>query len=473
MRYLAAFLLLAPCAWASCTGASPTWTTTPDQTSVNTCISNASNGDTINVSAGTATWTSLSLSKAVTLNGAGQGVTSGSDATAAGGATTSCTSSGTCIDVSGSPSFTITLSSSGNIRIKNFAFTSENATGLPHPIEIGGSWPPSFGLIWQNDTFTANTATMIDDFNAGGVIFSGITFNGNWNDFFMTIKDNTHYSSWESVADTMGSRDTTGLNNTYFENSTVNGGSNGIFDCDDNCRVVVRYNTFNESGGFNSHGDDSSPVGMRHFEIYSNAFNFPDQTCTGGNSSLSNISQYIWLRGGTGVIYNNSFAPLSSSCWGDKPEIRGSIRGIQDDLAFLPPTYTSRIASCGAVTYPAPNQLGQNFNGTSLFTDPIYVWGNTGTTDAGGFKVEFNTGFIDFGGGANPCSFTWSTFFQWGRDAVNTSVGTNTCDSTGCSVEGSGGTAKAGYTAFTYPHPLVSGGAAPSNFFNGLLRAGN
>ncbi|MFO1152694.1 MAG: LamG-like jellyroll fold domain-containing protein [Rhodospirillales bacterium] len=37
----------------------------------------------------------------------------------------------------------------------------------------------------------------------------------------------------------------------------------------------------------------------------------------------------------------------------------------------------------------------------------------------------------------NPCGLSFSTFFQWGRDGVNT------------------GAAKPGYTAYTYPHPLT------------------
>ena len=365
---------------ASCTGASPTWTTTPDQASVQTCINNASNGDTVNVSAGSASWTSVTLSKDITLNGAGQGVTSGLPITAAGGVTTSCSSSGTCIDVSGgNPAFTITLSTSGNTRINNFAFLVENNGNLPHTIEINGNWPTSYGLIWENDTFTVNNGTVIDNYLPGGVIFSGITFNGNWNDFFMTIKDDSSYVSWTTYADTIGNRDTTGLYNNYIENSTFNGGSNGVLDCDDNCRMVLRHNTFNESGGFNSHGDDSSPVGMRHFEIYDNSFNFPDMTCAGDNKPLEYQSIHLATRRNRSHLQQHFWT--DSSCWGDKPEIRGSIRGIQDDLAFLPPGYTTRIASCGAVTYPAPNQLGQNFNGTSLFTDPIYTWGNSGNLE--------------------------------------------------------------------------------------------
>jgi hypothetical protein len=413
---------------------------------VQTAINVASTGQTVNVPAGNCTWglNAVTLSKAITLNLAGTGVTTGSDATSVGGATTNCPSGGTCLTLTGNPSFTVT-NTSGNIRIQNGAWIVNGNNNLPHPVVMTGAWPPSGAIIWTGNVFTMTGSTLMDNELAGGVILSGNTFNGNWNDFLMTIKDDTHFSSWESVADTMGTRDTTGLFNNYFETNTVNGGSNGILDCDDDCRIVVRNNTFNESGAFNSHGDDTSPVGARHYEIYTNAFNFPDQTCANGNASLSNINQYIWLRGGTGVVYNNTMVALASSCWGTKSEVRGSIRGAEAPLAFLPPTYMTRIASCGAVSYPVPNQLGQNFNGTSLFTDPIYVWANIGT-------VSFSSGW----GWGNPCGFTWSTFFQWGRDAINTTVGTNTCGN-GCTVNATGGTAKPGYAPYTYPHPLIGG----------------
>src|SRR5215469_1334900 len=59
---------------AQCTGSSPTWTSTPDQASVATCVSSALAGDTINVTAGTGsvTWTAgISASKALSIIGPG------------------------------------------------------------------------------------------------------------------------------------------------------------------------------------------------------------------------------------------------------------------------------------------------------------------------------------------------------------------------------------------------------------------
>jgi hypothetical protein len=60
--------------FAACTGESPTWTTTPDYTSVAACVAGATAGDTINVSAGdgSETWSStLSIDKNIHLVGPG------------------------------------------------------------------------------------------------------------------------------------------------------------------------------------------------------------------------------------------------------------------------------------------------------------------------------------------------------------------------------------------------------------------
>jgi hypothetical protein len=56
---------------SGCTGASPTWNSTPDQASVTACIANASSGDVINVSAGSASWSAITITKAIHLIGAG------------------------------------------------------------------------------------------------------------------------------------------------------------------------------------------------------------------------------------------------------------------------------------------------------------------------------------------------------------------------------------------------------------------
>jgi hypothetical protein len=314
----------------------------------------------------------------------------------------------------------VTKQSGGVTRVRGFSFVSGNNNTLPLPIYIGGSWLNAQPVVFQNNSFTMNGGAMVEIVVPGGVIFSSNTFTGGWNDFAFHLKDTTNVNSW-TTADSMGTNDANGTKNIYIENNVFNGESNGVLDCDDNCRLVLRNNTFVESGGFNSHGADSSPYGMRHFEIYNNSFTFPDKTCANGNSSLSNVNSYIWVRGGTGVIFNNSFDDIVSTCWGDKSEIKINIRGAEDDRPQ---------GTCAQVIYPVPHQVGQSNDGQKDITDPIYIWGNSGTMAIGG-------GW----GWGNPCGLNWASFFQWGRDGMNNN--------------GTGGTAKPGYTSYAYPHPLV------------------
>jgi len=75
------FFALPKISQAACTGASPTWICTPDYASINNLLNNNTPaglqvGDTVNVSAGSATWTEgLYIHKGVILKGAGIGQT--------------------------------------------------------------------------------------------------------------------------------------------------------------------------------------------------------------------------------------------------------------------------------------------------------------------------------------------------------------------------------------------------------------
>ena len=201
-------------------------------------------------------------------------------------------------------------------------------------------------LLFKICTFTlSNDTYLFDIFVAGGVIFARDTLNSaSQQSGLMTIKSQQN-NSW-TTADSIGDRDTNGLLNVYVEDLVQTNG--GLCDADSNSRVVVRHSTFIESSGFNSHGFDSSPASMRHFEIYNNSFSFPDKTCSGcGNLCVSNINWYIWIRGGTGVIFNNSFEDLYSSCWGDKKEIRFNIRGAEDAIPVPWPN-----GPCSNAIYP-------------------------------------------------------------------------------------------------------------------------
>lgn len=408
------------------------------QVDVQSAITTATASQTVNVPAGNCSWTlnGVTLNKAITLNGAGQGVTN--------------------ITMTAHPSFIITRQASGITRIQNMSYSGVGPEQSTHFVQINGPWPTGDPVIFQNIGINVNGASMFQQTIAGGVIYSHIAFVGTWDNAMLTVKDLTHTASW-TTANSLGTNDTTGRLNTYVEDVTFVGGSNGVVDCDDNCRIVWRHNSmgFNgqDSGGFNSHGEDTSPYGMRQFEIYSNTFAFPDKTAPLGNSSLSNINQFIWIRGGSGVIQNNSIAHLSSQAWGTKTEVKLSNRGAEDARPAG--------ANCGSTTYPVVHQIGQDNNGSSDVTSPIYFSGNT--PDASGIinvSAAWSWG--------NPCGFDWNTFFGWGRDAINTSVGSPVLPSGGGSVTGTGGTPKPGYTTFAYPHPLLATASSPVMAFSPL-----
>src|SRR5207248_11053336 len=137
---------------------------------------------------------------------------------------------------------------------------------------------------------------------------------------FFQLKDpQDSQGSWTS-ADTIGNRDTNGTLNIYIEDNTFVGGTNATVDNDDASRVVFRHNTDTNSS-FNSHGYDTSPFGLRHFEVYDNNF-YNTGAQSNDCSQIANENWAVWIRGGTGVIYNTYFDNLGGSCWGTKREIK-------------------------------------------------------------------------------------------------------------------------------------------------------
>lgn len=404
-------LAFAVSSFAACSGSSPTWTTaSAAQNDVQDCINAATAGDTINVIAGTVNWTSLTVNKALTFIGAGIGVTN--------------------VALTGAEDSIVITKQVGTIRFKSFSFSTNYLGAGNHPILVNGSWTGTNPVIFQLNDINLGKYTLMHTSLPGGIIFSENTITADYNTGPLTVKDATNSNgSWTSNP-TMGTDDTSGLLNHYFEHNTVYGSTNGVFDCDDGCRIVVRHNDFTY-GMFNSHGYDTSSWGMRHFEIYDNTYSRGDPDDPSGcdqipQQCLGNVVQVIWIRGGTGVVYGNTFEDIFSSTWGHKPIIR------INSQAYSEPTLIGK--SCGTLSYPEPRQPGQSYVGGVQVTDPIYFWGNLGG--------PWDVAEIDDYRTTDTCGNAWSTWFQWGRDAINQSI--------------SGGTAKVGYTAFTYPHPLLA-----------------
>src|SRR5262249_6188432 len=131
------------------------------------------------------------------------------------------------------------------------------------------------------------------------------------------------------------------------------------------------------------------------------------------------LNWFFYIRGGTGVIADNVWADINSCAWGNKGEIVMIVQNVRRNNGPYP---------CW-LTYPAPHQIGQSFNGTSPVTDPVYIWGNSG----GGSSTPALEDYAP-----NECASgaaSVSEFIQAGRDFVV-------------------GTPKPGYAKYVYPHPL-------------------
>lgn len=381
------FLVTALCLTTALASAATRQAASCSVSAVQSAISSASNGDVIQVPAGDCIWSGLTVSKAVHIQGSGIGRSN--------------------INLSGNN--TITKQPSGVIRISDFSFTKTGGGNSSKGFTVTGAWKTAEPVIIEHNSFTINNTGLFLLSVPGGVIISDNVFTGGWDDSFIQPKIPQDTESWSS-ADTLGTKDINGKLNHYIEDNTFYGGTNQGIDADDATRVVYRHNDLTYSS-FNTHGHATSSVGVRHFEVYDNTFHYP-----GGTSQIANQNWTIWIRGGTGVIFGNKIDDIAGSYWGNKEEIKLTIRGAED---------ARPQGSCANTRYPVPRQIGQNYNGTSYFTDPLYIWGNSGTVAIG---ADWNWG--------NPCGFSFGDFFQWGRDAIKS------------------GAARPNYSPYTYPHPL-------------------
>ncbi len=234
-------------------------------------------------------------------------------------------------------------------------------------------------------------------------------------------------ATWDTVS-TMGTQDTTGLNNFYVEDCRFTGVFAQTTDFSDNARVVFRYNIL-DSSGMTSHGHDTSPSGMRHVEIYNNTF-LRDTIGPSGIYTYP-MSYFIYIRGGTGVIYNNVIPDIDSQQWGNKNEILLTTFNIYQG---------NSVVDC-QTAYPASRQPGRGYiDGSGPYNDgdpsdvfkgdlePIYIWGNSG----GG---NWETPGLQTNSDTCGNEMNIADFIQANRDYyVNT--------------------AQPSWAAYTYPHPL-------------------
>jgi hypothetical protein len=368
-------------------------------------VNAAADGDVVVVPNGSCTWTASSF---VTIAGKGIHLRG---ATAGGVVITTAAGTNTSI-------LRITEDATHHVEVSQLSFRETNNDFYVMSVSGAANGKPV--LIHDNSFGGYQSVRGMRFFVSRGVIYRNITqaqtptsqYN---NRQFFSCKAGGN--AW-TTPPTYGASDTTGTSNIYVEDNQIINVQEAI-DIDDNCRAVVRYNTIRD-GVAGTHGADTSPSGVRHFEFYNNTFMFA------GNIMLN---QWVLIRGGSGVVVDNVLPDIVG-----KPEFRLQVQNLRRNAGPYP---------CWRNGWPAPHQVGQGHNGSSNVVEGVYIWNNIGGGSPNPNLVNFSpdqcSGGVDI-----------SVHVQQGRDFFV-------------------GTPKPGYTKYRYPHPLRSStgdsttsGAAPS-----------
>jgi hypothetical protein len=299
------------------------------------------------------------------------------------------------------------------VLIHDCSFVSSRKNGYNYLVRFAGNG----GVVW-NCSFASRNDML------GGISF---------------VDTSSTCAPWNQ-ADSMGAGpDSTGLNkgdptgslDTYIEDCLFQDMDLACTNFDDNSRAVVRFSTLNNAT-LNTHGQDTSIWGCRHWEIYNNTFNYSTSGKSyGGETYPLNMDTWFMVRGGTGVITNNAMDNIPYNKLG----------------VFLTVFSITRLDSIPCQTgYPAAHQTGQGWSavstaayghpvvardGTGAVPDPIFVWNNTGTETEDPGYVGIYPFLPDECGNHQQIS----TYLQKGRDYfVNE--------------------ARPGWAPYTYPHPL-------------------
>lgn len=281
-------LLMTPAqGWPACTGASPSWTSTADYTSVNQCVTNAAAGDTILVS-GTATWTS-------TLTWTGRGVR------LIGSTNTTITGSQTLLywipDASA-------RTAHDTLTVNGFTLDGNNVSAAGVVRVYNTSASDHVNLIVANNTFR----------NVGGraLYLTGAVYGvASLNTFdrvaMLFWAGGLDATSWANQTQAYGVSD-----NFYVENNSVifsssMSGYTGWTQTGQGGRVVVRYNSWNYTNVadgdelWDAHGLQTGPTCEQYSTMVAEYY---------GNQISNATAMNKWMahRGGWLLMFYNTFA---------------------------------------------------------------------------------------------------------------------------------------------------------------------
>jgi hypothetical protein len=365
-------------------------------TDVQNAINSAVSGDTVLVPGGSCTWSSkvtIPGSKGITLNGQGIATITGHlEVTANSAASTFITgftwvSGGNCGVANAISIHTTFAPPSQTFRVYSNTF-SENSNGTLFCVDGNGP-----GLFDHNTISIGSSGGATEVIHNLGVTAGGWTTDvtpGSSNMFF--VEDNTFTFT------------PTG-NPAFFQGTSAIQSYSGA-------RTVVRHNNIHMMQ-VDQHGT-CGMVYARWWEIYENTF-FTDV-------ANANQSNYMALRGGSGVAFNNHHQGTN-----------------------LAPGVVELTEDCTTGTYPLSNQIGR---GDSQDYSPVYIWGNDADmTVSSGNATDVQSGRDYFTSASQPASLV----------VCETAANKGTAEGGPGSCPGT-----YNYAPYTYPHPVTAGATPPA-----------
>jgi len=368
---------------------------------VQTAIDAASDGDVVVVPAGDCEWTDrVEISgKGITLQGAGIGQTNITNGRSA------AYSSLLAVDTDATHS----------TRITGFTFKGKATNNSDYHLSVG---------VYGRQKFRIDHCKFQEGYHSGWKVAAAICiYNNPYGVIDHCIFDDAAMEVIQVKGDGSDawSRDSDpGTDNAiYIEDCTITQDCSGItvgaahaIACFRGARVVFRYNTVDHYN-FDAHGREGHPCSTRWYEIYENS-------CT--VDAGRNQADWMYLRGGSGVIFNNVMTNNG---------VCGGIRLTEHNIDRIP-------ARC-CCSHPCPDQIGR---GKDQASEPLYIWGNS--FNGGSASVSVSD-YADPGvcEAADKCNQEQNCrdFIQENRDYYLSQ--------------------KPGYTPYQYPHPLTQAQLAP------------
>ena len=451
-RYVPMLLLLIPSMASATTYTADTCNGTADHTKVQTAVNSASDGDTVQIPAGTCTFTGsvTTNNQNVIIQGAGEGVTN-----------LTCNSS-PCFDFLGDTKTgyelkNMTMSTNSGALIEQHCF---NATALltgrfnMHHLTLNVSGGGAKIVRIECVAYGVAHHITARSVDGAGILnwFSHIPQNAQ--DNYPTNPAGHWFCQTYPVE--LGTDKAFYVEDSDIRSTEYSGINDNVW-CG---RMVLRHNYFQGPFHLQTHAARTDEIGGAHSEYYNNkhvcvtVVGNPDKECPG----------HANMRSGTGVIFNETVQQTGGNLLGiallmdhqrctNATGCLGITSGAPLGLCNSSNTNDDRIESNG---WPCRNQPGWIGPKGAQTNSPIYIW-NNGTQDGcstgGACSVDYNGIDINCSGiGAAPGRMEdYISTVAHSNGMKDYCVGTTT-------MPASCGTHTNTYTSYTYPHPLQGGG---------------